>query len=787
MADRNPELAQPAKLSPVEAVSPSHSDQHTSMPADPIYDSLQQKAKHLQIVNELALGLLKQSSMDGILWLVAKTAIADLGFDDCVIYLLDDNGKDLIQRAAHGPKNPEGHEILDPIKISLGEGIVGAVATAGVGEIIRDASKDDRYILDDEFRLSEIAVPIVHEDRTIGVIDSEHSEANFYNEEHLEILTTIASMASTKIASAMLIEKLNATIKQLQKTEDALRIGENRYRALYDHHPSMFFTIDRHGIIQSLNSFASTQLGYQVDELVGVRFSELHVESETGETDQRIWDCVEKPDVIHRWESCLRHKQDSHVWARQTARVVKFPGDEDIRILIVSEDITDAHYLAKELEFQASHDSLTGLCNRRELERRVARALDDARFTHSEHALCFIDLDQFKVVNDTYGHVAGDELLRQIAGLFVGHVRKSDTVARVGGDEFSVLMEGCSIKQAARISETLRKAVEDFRFHWGDQTLRFGISIGLVPITKNSQTVSGVLAAADNACYAAKEAGRNRLHIYSENDDELVRRNQQMRWVAKINDALEENYLELFCQKISPIQHQSEKRYFEILLRMQGNDGSLIAPEGFLPAAETYGLATKIDRWVFSNTLQWLAAHRNKLSDIDLISLNISGQSISDKNFRRFVTDELKRTSVHPNRICIEITETAAIANLSSAVGFISELKKMGCRFALDDFGSGLSSFAYLKNLEVDILKIDGLFIKNIVDDPLGLAMVRSINEVGQTMGKKTIAEYVETSDILEVIREIGIDYAQGNYFGAPQPIGEMIVLAKSQYDQSVA
>ncbi|MDH3689561.1 MAG: EAL domain-containing protein [Gammaproteobacteria bacterium] len=781
--DSKPEV----ELSPlrVNRSSTVETDGHSE---DWVYESLQQKAKYLQIINDLALGLLKQSSMDDILWMVAKSAIANLGFEDCVIYLLDDNGKDLIQRAAHGPKNPVGQEILDPIKIPVGQGIVGAVAASGVGEIVRDARQDERYIADDEFRLSEIAVPIVHEDRVIGVIDSEHTEANFYTEEHLEILTTIASMASTKIASAMIIERLNATVEQLKKTEDALRLGESRYRTLYDYHPSMFFTVNRGGIIQSANHFACLQLGYQIEDLMGLRFAELHVESEPGETDQRIQDCIEKSDVIHRWELCMKHKEGNHIWVRESARIVMFPNDEDIRILIVSEDITDAHYLAKELEFQASHDALTGLCNRRELERRLSRALDESRVSDIEHVLCFIDLDQFKVINDTCGHVAGDELLRQLAGLFVGHVRKSDTVARVGGDEFSVLMEGCSTEQATRVGETLRKAVEDYRFRWGGRALSLGISLGLVPITKDSDSVSGVLAAADNACYAAKEAGRNRLHIYSEHDDEVVRRTQQLKWVATINDAIDKDQLHLFYQPIVPVRDQSgEYSYFEILLRMADIDGALTTPDAFLPAAERYGLATKLDRWVFTNTLQWFVKNRATLPTNIMLSINVSGQSLSESDFLKFVTDELERTEASPRNICIEITETAVIANLSRAMDFIAKLKHMGCKFALDDFGSGLSSFAYLKNLEVDILKIDGLFIKNVVGDPLGLAMVRSINEVGQTLGKKTIAEFVETSDVLEVVEDIGVDYAQGNYFSAPQPIDAMLTTFQVRRDQSTA
>lgn len=447
------------------------------------------------------------------------------------------------------------------------------------------------------------------------------------------------------------------------------------------------------------------------------------------------------------------------------------------RVIILYEDITEHKQAIEKLRYQANHDSLTDLINHREFERRVKRLLSTIQQDKSEHALCFMDLDRFKIINDTCGHIAGDELLRQLAQLLKGVVRRRDTLARHGGDEFGILMEHCSLEQAQRVANVIREAIEDYQFSWEGQSFRVGVSIGLVAINETTPDFTDLLKQADAACFMAKDLGRNRIHIYYPEDIELTRHLNQMQWVARINQALEEDRFCLYAQAIESLG-SSDRRHYEMLLRLVDEKGNIIGPDTFLPAAERYGLMGKVDRWVIENALAILAENPTFLEEIEFVSINLSGESLSSSDFLDFIIVQLKNSGIDASKICFEITETLAISNLSAATTFISTLKKTGCYFALDDFGSGLSSFAYLKNLAVDYLKIDGVFVKDIVDDAIDLAMVKSINDIGQVMGMKTIAEYVETDEIRFMLREIGVDYVQGNCIGEPRPFEELIDLS---------
>jgi len=439
-------------------------------------------------------------------------------------------------------------------------------------------------------------------------------------------------------------------------------------------------------------------------------------------------------------------------------------------------DVTEAHNLSRRLSYQATHDGLTGLVNRTEFDARLKRVLRSLHAEPGEHALCYLDLDQFKVINDTCGHMAGDELLRKLGRLLPERVRKHDTLARLGGDEFGVLMEHCELEQAERVADSLRSTIEGFRFLWEDKSFKVGVSVGLVPISIESVDAASVLSAADTACYAAKEQGGNRVHVYRPGDEEVGRRHGEMRWVARINRALEEDRFELCYQPIVRSDGgRDDGTHYELLLRMVSEDGTTVAPGSFLPAAERYNLAPRLDRWVIATAFDWLAAHPRHLERLFVCSINLSGHSLGDETFRDFVLERFAGSCVRTEQICFEITETAAISNLAGATRFIRTLKRKGCRFALDDFGSGLSSFAYLKTLPVDYLKIDGVFVKDVERDPIDLALVRSINEIGQVMGKQTIAEFVENDAVLAHVREAGVDYVQGYGIGAPRPLARLL------------
>ena len=434
-------------------------------------------------------------------------------------------------------------------------------------------------------------------------------------------------------------------------------------------------------------------------------------------------------------------------------------------------DITQAHKLSMELAYRASHDPLTELINRRVFAERLARVLESANDERSEHALCYLDLDQFKIINDTCGHAAGDELLQQLSSLLRERVRERDSIARLGGDEFGVLMAHCSLEQAERVANGLREAVESFRFTWTGKTFRVAVSIGLVPLDANSGHAEEMLSIADSACYLAKEKGRNRTHVHREGDEELARRHGEMKWVTRIDQALEDGRFELYSQPIRRIgAGAAEGTRLELLLRLRDEDGRMVLPEVFLPAALRYNLSIRLDQWVVDTAFEWLVNGAGRSDQLQSCAINLSGISVADESFLEFVARRLDSTDVPAHKICFEITETAVIANLTSAVRFIKELAGRGCQFAQDDFGSGLSSFTYLKNLPVDFLKIDGTFVQGINDDPLDLAMVRSINDIGHVMGKQTIAEGVESEAVLERLREIGVDYGQGYVFGRPTP-----------------
>ena len=386
--------------------------------------------------------------------------------------------------------------------------------------------------------------------------------------------------------------------------------------------------------------------------------------------------------------------------------------------------------------------------------------------------MLYIDLDQFKIVNDTCGHIAGDELLHQLTSLMQSKLRQSDTLARLGGDEFGVLLEGCPTEPALRVAETLRQTVSDFHFVWGDKIFPSGLSIGLVTFSSGGVLIGDVLRMADAACYVAKDKGRNRVHVYTQQDTEVAHRQGEMGWIGRIQKALDENRFVLYSQKILPLTPGDEDQiHYEVLLRMKDEDGSLIPPMAFIPAAERYGLMPTLDRWVIRTTFANCAARSVDDANVGISAINLSGMSLGDEHFLAYVLAQFEHFKISPQLICFEITETAAITNLTNAGVFIRELKNIGCRFSLDDFGSGMSSFSYLKHLPVDYLKIDGGFVKDMLTDPIDCAMVEAINNIGHVMGIQTIAEFVENSEIQARLQEMGVDFAQGYGVEKPRPL----------------
>ncbi len=531
-------------------------------------------------------------------------------------------------------------------------------------------------------------------------------------------------------------------------------------------------TTDAQSRTEYVNPVAEELTGWKVDDASGRPIDEIFrgFHEETCEPlENPLAVAIRRNRSIKSVRPTLLIRRDGNeLYIESTASPIRDGKGNVTGGVLVFHDVSESRELNRRLSYHASHDILTGLVNRREFENRLERALKSAKARETSYALCYLDLDQFKIVNDSCGHSAGDALLGQLGALLKSKIRWRDTLARLGGDEFGVLLESCSLEEAMQTAESLRMAISDYKFTWDDRSFRLGASIGVVPISADNEDVAALLSAADSACAAAKEAGRNRIHSFQENDIDLMRRRREMQWAARINNALEENRFELFRQTIQPLQSDEGGAHYEILLRMRDESGGIISPGLFIEAAERYSITPSIDRWVIRSAFRWLVSEADERERLALCSINLSGQSLGDEKFLPFVIDQFRMSGLDATKICFEITETAAIASYSQANRFINALKELGCKFALDDFGTGLSSFGYLKHFPVDYLKIDGSFVKEILHDAIDREMVRSINEIGHLTGKKTIAEFAENEEIITMLRGMGIDYAQG--YGVSEP-----------------
>ena len=539
-------------------------------------------------------------------------------------------------------------------------------------------------------------------------------------------------------------------------------------------------TTDAEGIVDYLNPLAEELTGWSNTEAKGRLLPEVFQlvhESTRCLAENPLTSVLEEGRIasLHT-HNILIARNNREFSIENSAAPIRAPDGAILGAVLVFRNVTKARKLAKKIEYQASHDDLTGLVNRSEFERRLQAALDAVSGGTGQQTLLYFDLDQFKVVNDTCGHAAGDRLLKQLSSVLLSILRQKDTLGRLGGDEFGVILSECNVNDAVEVAEELRGAVGNFRFSWQDKTFSIGVSIGVVEINDSFTKTDELLQAADEACYAVKEAGRNRVHVYQPDDDDLEKRRGEMQWVSRLHGALEENRFLLYAQLIQDISTTPESgAHYEILLRMLDENGELVAPGIFVPAAERYGVMPAIDRWVINAVLTTLSKQPEHVKRLSLCAINLSAATFADTGFLEYIENEIDASGIPPEKLCFEITETAAMSNYGQAIELIHALKKKGCLFALDDFGSGMSSFGYLKNMPVDLLKIEGAFVRDIDKDSTSYALVRSINEIGQVMGKRTIAEFVEDESVLACIREIGADYAQGYGLGKPVPIREMI------------
>lgn len=576
------------------------------------------------------------------------------------------------------------------------------------------------------------------------------------------------------------IEGTIRDISELKQAQIALHQEKERALVTLQSIGDGVITTDETGLVHYLNPTAEKLLGFNSGDAAGTHYLDVLrlIDEAAGESlGDLVRMCLNlDAGLVHADEGLLIQPDGTRYHLKVTAAPMRDHYGHVVGAVLVLHDLTEVMGMARQLSYQASHDILTGLSNRRVFERRVEEALRDVQSGGEGYVLFYMDLDQFKVVNDTCGHKAGDELLQQIAQLMQGRIRDSDVLARLGGDEFGVLLVHCPLQKAQKIAEGLRAAIRDFRFVWDDKAFEIGVSIGVVPLTPDSGNLVDVLAAADAACYVAKDSGRNRLHVYQPDDDAVRQRHGQMEWVHRLSSAFEDDRFVLYAQAVAHVSGDRVVSHYEVLLRMVDERARIIPPGAFIPAAERYNLMPTIDRWVIRETLEMLRVAQGTLAFPPIeCAINLSGQSLCDEHFLEYVVDQFDASGIPCESVCFEITETAAVANLSKATRFITVLKGMGCSFALDDFGAGLSSFGYLKSLPVDYLKIDGGFVRDMVVDRVDRAMVESINQIGHVLKLKTIGEFVEDEAILAELERAGVDFAQGSAIAPPRPLREVL------------
>lgn len=600
-------------------------------------------------------------------------------------------------------------------------------------------------------------------ERTLQISSKEMALLNDELTEKRNKLQAVMSEGLCFIAKDWTIESLNLEAERLLKCKSAQLIGRKFYDCINIYDISFSSSIDEARVM----ALAEKGTAYKQDdayiyEYQGNRFPAAFAINFII-TDSGFFGAILVfRDITHQ-------KMAEQALLERTVQAEQLVQEHVEKL---HQSIDELKNKSVELAYQETHDFLTGLINRTEFEKKLDFFIKPTYAGEAEHVLIYMDLDQFKIINDDCGHLAGDGLLQEIANVLSVSLRKWDIVARLGGDEFGILLLYCTSEQAIKIANQIKDRVQNLKFEWQGSIYPITVSIGIVPINKRALKLEATLKNADTACYVAKDAGRNRIHVFHEYDESSNKRYRELKRLSDINNALEQNRFKLFYQIIAPIeQSENDLLHFEILLRMIDINGKIILPNEFLPAAERYNLINKIDRWVIKESFSQLNQHSHKLDSIELCSINLSGQSLSDDDMCNYVSKLLAEYNIPPTKICFEVTETAAIANFEKAVYFMTELKQLGCKFALDDFGSGLSSFAYLKKLPIDYLKIDGLFIRDIASTEMDYAMVKSINEIGHVMGKMTIAEFVESDAILQRLKDIGVNYVQGYNIARPKPL----------------
>lgn len=720
----------------------------------------------LAVVADLAHALVTTTDLNELLTRIVTATGDVLKFDDCILYLWNRTRQKLVQRAAYGPKlDPEDGRVLNAIELDLDQGIVGAVARSQKPEVISDVRNDPRYVSDIEGTLSEITVPIVYRGSLIGVIDAESFELGAFTQDDLAILTTFANLC----ASALIT--LNHLKRERAHANRALASSEARYRDVVELSSDMIYTTTPDGVVDYVNPACQDLLGVDCNEVIGRPIVDFISEPNRAQMRTHLKKIREadKPRIVI--ELPMTNASQSQVLTEQTISAT-WSGPSDRTELVgyqaIVRDVTRHAALQRSLRDQANHDPLTGLLSRRGFESEFDTEFQRANRAHGQCVLFWIDVDEFKKINDVYGHAVGDNVLRRIASVFREHTRHEDAVARFGGDEFMILMRGCDVDAAEATAGRINRSVHDTVGPELDLPRSVTVSIGIVARRLSDHYPENMMARADEALYAAKLAGRNcyRLHrdelgtldgteAFNEDREELER-------------GLVENRFDLYAQPILDLT-TGRVTHYELLLRYHGSDGRVVLPADVLAVAERSTLIRQIDRWVVQRTVEILKS--GQLPKGTCVEANLSGRAFSDPELLEYMKVQIQELGSDASRLIIEITESSAVANLDEAHDFINELQALGCHFAIDDFGVGYSSFHYLKHLPASYVKIDGSFIKNLPTSPTDQHLVRCIVDVARGLGKRTVAEFVDQRESLILLRELGVDLAQGYYIGRPRPL----------------
>ncbi len=631
-----------------------------------------------------------------------------------------------------------------------------------------------RKLVENKFEVSAAFVtPVNIKNSTYGALTL-FKKTGTFNEIDKRLIGQLARSIEILLTNHCLLQDLEAEKERAEVTLHS--IGD------------AVITTNVQGEVEYMNHIAESLTNWGLHQARGLPVQDVYriLDHETREPLHNLVEvCLSHGTAIKKSMITLLSKCDHEREIESSMSPITDNGGNIQGIVIVFHDETEKRHMEHIIRHQATHDALTGLANRNEFDRQLSEHIYDARHKENQqHILCYLDLDRFKLVNDTSGHDAGDELIRQVTRLLQSCLRAGDVIGRLGGDEFGIILENCTSEGGKQIAQKIIDIINDFQFKWDNQIFTIGVSIGMVAINSDSTDSLEVMKLADVACYTAKDAGRNRVYEYQHEDAAMAKRQEEMRWASRISHALDNNKIVLYAQEIRSLQHSETQQHLEILVRMLDDSGEIITPNAFIPAAERYNLMCDVDRYIISNVFYMIS--KNDHLDC-MYSINLSGNSLNDENIADYIRNKITEYHISPDKLCFEITETAAISNIYKTRKFISDIRELGCKFSLDDFGSGLSSFEYLKNLPVDYLKIDGCFVRDMVNNKTDHAMVAAINEIGHVMGISTIAEFAENENIIQTLKEIGVDFVQGYGVHRPAPLEEIISQQLGTINQYIA